>query len=73
MNIYADTVRHVSTLMFISFFFSKGELYAGLSAQKSCRKRFCRPLTKPLIQGTVMPKERGSWRIRTAVNGFADR
>ena len=50
MNIYADTVRHVSTLMFISFFFSKGELYAGLSVQK-----------------------RGTWQIRTAVNGFADR
>ena len=49
-------------------------------ADSNRRTWFCRPLTKPLIQGTESIKNksnfqlpRGSWRIRTAVHGFADR
>ena len=59
-------------------------------ADSNRRTWFCRPLTKPLIQGTNVAKNqlinkivivnyqllfslRGSWRIRTAVHGFADR
>ena len=51
-------------------------LLSRFLADSNRRTRFCRPLTKPLIQGTGCHHfnlKWGSWRIRTAVHGFADR